>query len=31
MTQRIIVINPNSSVACTEGIDAAAERLGVSE
>jgi Asp/Glu/hydantoin racemase len=27
MTQRIIVINPNSSVACTEGIDAALESL----
>ncbi len=27
MTQRIIVINPNSSVACTEGIDAALDPL----
>ena len=27
MSQRIIVINPNSSVACTEGIDAALDGL----
>ena len=27
MTQRIIVINPNSSLACTEGIDAALDGL----
>ena len=30
MTQRIIVINPNSSLACTEGIDAALDGLRIS-
>ena len=29
MSQRIIVINPNSSLACTEGIDAALDGLRI--